>query len=177
MSTTTTTPTRPRRPINSAAAPPSAPVAPVAAMPSPQAVEVVEAPARPARKPFGVRRQRLSNEPIPGYQCYWFNDLPGRIQQAREAGYEHVLDADGKPVKTVGGVMEGGGALTQYRMKIPHEWYAEDQAAKEEPRTVVDKQMRGEVKRYAEAGRPGFTPSKVEAVMNNLDGRQSMPKE
>lgn len=156
---TATAPTRARRPMNSAAAPP--PPAPVVAAPTPAAapVEMIEAPVRPARRPFGSRRQRLDNTPIPGYQCYWFNDLPGRIQQAKEAGYEHVLDADGKPVQTVGGVMEGGGAIKAYRMKIPHEWYAQDQALKEEPRALIDRQMRGEEGkdgRYSSEGRPGF---------------------
>ncbi len=140
MSTTTTTPTRARRSMNSAAPPlpaPSPEPAPVA-----PPTDAIGLPERPARRPFGTRRQRLDNPLIPGYQCRWVNDTPGRVQYMKEGGYEHVLDAEGKPVKTVVGVIEGGGGLIAYRMKIPLEWYQQDQASKEEPRREVDQQMR-----------------------------------
>lgn len=170
---------RAQRTPMSSAAPPAAP-APVIAAPAPVVVQQVatteptELPVRPARKPFGERRQRLDNTPIPGFQCYWINDLPGRIDQAKQAGYEHVKGPDGNPVKLVVGVMEGGGALTAYRMKIPRQWYEEDQQAKEGPRREIDAQMRQGNKDggYASAGRPGYTESTVTATMN-AEGRQT----
>lgn len=153
---------------------PPAPPAPAAAAPVLDQV-ATDLPQRPARRPFGERRARLDNQPIPGFQCYWFNDLPGRIDQAKEAGYEHVTDNEGRPVKKVVGTMEGGGPLHAYRMKILRAWYEEDQVAKEQPRTEVDQQMRqgGKESGYVQQGRPGYTPSKVSAEMSP-DGRQTM---
>lgn len=131
-------------------------------------------PPAQARRPFGARRQRLENPPIPGYQCYWFNALPGRIEQALEAGYDHVKTTDGKPVCKVVGVMEGGGALMAYRMKIPREFYEQDQAEKERPRQETDAQMRAGSKDagYAAQGRPGYTDAKASMRMDD-DGRQT----
>lgn len=177
--TTTTAPVRARKPMT---APQQAPAQPVAADPVAAPAETL-APAQGARRPFGARRQRLENPPIPGFQCYWFNDIADRIGEAKEAGYEHVTDASGKPVCKVVGVMEGGGALKAYRMKLPIEFYEQDQAAKEAPRAEIDAAMRQAGQRdggYASQGRPGFTttPSAgapaayTQAVMNS-EGRQS----
>src|SRR5262245_29732458 len=65
-------------------------------------------PARRVRIPFGTRQQRLDNTPIPGFQCYWVNDVPGRVDRAKRAGYEHVLDETGSPVKEIVGVAPAG---------------------------------------------------------------------
>ena len=142
---------------------------------------VALAPAEGNRKPFGARAQRLENPPIANYQCYWFNDLPGRIERAKEAGYEHVLDKDGKPVKKVVGVAEGGGGLVAYRMKIPAEFYQADQEAKERPRAELDASMRSSGGRdagYATKGAPLHrTEASVPAQMDH-EGRQrfNLPK-
>lgn len=83
------------------------------------------------RKPFGAQEQQLAWPEIPGYRLYWFNDTPGRIARAKEAGYEHVLDpTSGQPVSRNVGRGEGSQAgLTGYLMKIPQQWYQEDSAA------------------------------------------------
>lgn len=83
------------------------------------------------RKPFGAQEQQLAWPEIPGFRLYWFNDTPGRIARAKEAGYEHVLDPlTGEPVRRNVGRGEGSQAgLTGYLMKIPVEWYQEDRAA------------------------------------------------
>jgi hypothetical protein len=39
------------------------------------------------------------DDPIPGYLCHWFRDDPARIEAAKAAGYEHVLDASGEPTR------------------------------------------------------------------------------
>lgn len=160
--------------LASVAAPPAPAPAPLPSAVTGDAPVATGAPARPVRKPFGERRARLDNTPIPGFQAYWFNDLPGRIDQAKAAGYENVTDANGAPVKKVVGVMEGGGPLTAYRMKIPREWFEQDQADKEAPRKAIDQQMQqgGKDGGYASQGRPGYTESKESANMT-ADGRQS----
>lgn len=88
--------------------------------------------SRANRKPFGSREQRLAYPPREGYHRHWFNDVPGRIIRAQEAGYEQVHGPDGKPVSEVVGTSRGGGSLTAYLMEMPREWYDEDMAAQEE---------------------------------------------
>lgn len=84
------------------------------------------------RKPFGSQRQKLQYPNREGYHRHWFNDEPGRIEAAAEAGYEHVRDErKGGNVQTVVGTARGGGALIAFLMEIPEEWYREDMAANE----------------------------------------------
>lgn len=83
------------------------------------------------RRPFGTLQQKLAYPERPGYHRHWFNDVPGRISQALEAGYEHVKDSEGKPVTRVVGVAEQGGPLNAFIMEIPEEWYQEDMIAHE----------------------------------------------
>lgn len=105
------------RPRNDAAAP----VAPQA-----------DLPQRPARKPFGSMSLKLEYPQREGFHRHWFNDIPGRVSRALEAGYEHVKGLDGAPVKRVVGSAEGGGALTAYLMEIPEEWYQQDMAQEQQ---------------------------------------------
>jgi len=90
------------------------------------------------RVPFSSTRQKLAWAPRSGYHRHWFNDEPGRVQQALEAGYEHVPDRDGKHVSRNVGVAEGGGALKAFLMEIPEEWYQEDMAR--EQQLIKDKE-------------------------------------
>ena len=128
--TATATPVRARR----TRAEPSAPtVEPISPVPVVSDAESMPGPvsAQRARKPFGARAHKLDNSERPGFHRHWFNDWPGRIQTALEAGYTHVKDVEGKNMCRVVGTQEHGGGLTAYRMEIPIEWYNEDQAAKE----------------------------------------------
>lgn len=89
------------------------------------------------RKPFGSREQKLNYPDRLGYHRHWFNDEPGRLIRAEEAGYEQVMDErTGKPVCVVVGIARGGGPLTAYLHEIPQDWYDEDMAAQE--RAVLD---------------------------------------
>jgi hypothetical protein len=106
------------------------------------------------RKPFGSQEQKLSYPNRDGYHRHWFNDVPGRLMRANEAGYEQVKDRDGKPVCMVVGVGRGGGALTAYLHEIPLEDYQEDMAAAD---SVVHERL-GQIqsgKFNAPAGRDG----------------------
>lgn len=78
---------------------------------------------RPQQR-FGAVRKKLEVEEIPGFEQRWINDIPGRVDYARECGYSHVNDAKGKPIFRV--VDKGG--LRAYRMKIPKIWYDENKA-------------------------------------------------
>lgn len=128
----------------------SAPKAPAPAAPQP-ATEAVAAPAQRrlpnggVRKPFGVQESKLAYPPRPGYARRWFNDEPGRVQRAMEAGYAHVKGPDGKRVSRSVGTAERGGGLTSFLMEIPQEFYDEDFAAKQQALDDIDRTiMRGQ---------------------------------
>lgn len=95
------------------------------------------APVR-TRKPFGALEQKLAYPQREGFHRHWFNDHPGRIARAIEAGYDHVKGDDGKNVCRIVGTAEGGGALNAYLMEIPEEWWRADMA--EQARQVDEKE-------------------------------------
>lgn len=104
------------------------------------------------RKPFGQQMQKLAYPVEPGYHHHWFNDNGrGRIDQAKEAGYEHVIGRDGNPVKAPVGVAEGGSILIAFLMKIPQEWYEDDMAAQQRAIDEIDRAIHS----GAIAGKPG----------------------
>jgi len=110
----------------------------IAAQNTVAAVEVqVEAglPQRPSRKPFGSMSLKLDYPQREGFHRHWFNDIPGRVERAKEAGYEHVKGNDSKNVSRIVGTAEGGGALTAFLMEIPEEWYKQDMALEQK---VID---------------------------------------
>lgn len=86
---------------------------------------------RAERKPFGTMEQKLAYPDRQGFHRHWFNDVPGRVTRALEAGYEHVKDNEGKNVREIVGTAEGGGPLHAFLMEIPEEWYKEDMAAQQ----------------------------------------------
>lgn len=110
-------------------------VAEMSVNPSPEASTL---PPRPNRKPFGALEQKLAYPAREGFHRHWFNDSPGRVARALEAGYEHVKGNDGKNVSRIVGTAEGGGALSAYLMEIPEEWYKADMA--EQQRQVDEKE-------------------------------------
>lgn len=99
-------------------------------------------PTKDTRRPFGSQTQKLAYEPRAGYHRHWFNDLPGRIVQAQEAGYSFVEDKEGKKVHRVVGVDAAGGPLEAYLMEIPEEWYQEDMSRNEEATRKLDESIR-----------------------------------
>lgn len=104
-------------------------------------------PARRTRKPFGSLQQKLYIAPIPGFHIHWFNDMPGRIDQAREAGYEHILDETKKPISRIVGRGPTGNGMSAYAMKIPTELWEEDRKAYSiEQQAIFDGIQKGQVK-------------------------------
>lgn len=83
---------------------------------------------REARRPFGSTVQKLAYETRAGYHRHWFNEDPGRLDDALAAGYKFVMGKDAKKVTRIVGVTAGGGPLSAYLMEIPQEWYNEDMA-------------------------------------------------
>jgi hypothetical protein len=105
---------------------------------APEVPQETGLPQRSARKPFGSMSFKLDYPQREGFHRHWFNDVPGRVSRALEAGYEHVKGSDSKNVSRNVGVAEGGGALTAFLMEIPEEWYHEDMA--QEQQIINDKE-------------------------------------
>jgi hypothetical protein len=107
------------------------------------------------RIPMSVPRTKLAVQEIPGYHLHWMLGTPDRLAQAQQAGYTFVekdevalnnhslgskLTTDGNTdmgsrVSHVAGseVSSDGQAVRLYLMKIPEEWWQEDQKALEGP--------------------------------------------
>lgn len=93
---------------------------------------------RAERVPLGTQRLKLQAPTRLGFCRRWINDTPGRLQQARAGGYEHVKDeaetehtGRAMHVSAIVGVTEGGHPLKAYLMEIPERLYEQDQAAKQ----------------------------------------------
>jgi hypothetical protein len=105
---------------------------------------------RNKRIPFNVPRTKLSVDvEIEGYHLRWVNDVPGRIHQAEQAGYQFVEPKEigstdeGTRVSVLGGVQKNGSPLIQYLMKIPMEWYLEDKKLASDHLDEIDRAIRG----------------------------------
>jgi len=98
---------------------------------------------------MGVRRQRLTLPERKGFHRHWFNDTPGRIDQAIEAGYTPIIDESsldeegrGTAVTARVGVAASGDVLMAHAMEIPINFYDEDQREKQKPIDEFDAELR-----------------------------------
>jgi len=113
------------------------------------------------RIPMSVPQAKLSSPELPGFHLHWMNDEPGRIEQAIKAGYSFVDKEDAVLISTdlaSGGVAAGtdlgtrvsqvvgrnanGEPLRSYLMKIPLEWFQEDQAGIQERVSAAEATIR-----------------------------------
>lgn len=97
---------------------------------------------KPKRVPMGRRNILTVNglKDTDEFHYHWFNDNGDRLHKCREAGYEFVLksgltagDATIETARGTDSIMKkgvGGGQIA-YLMKIPLEFYKQDQAAKQ----------------------------------------------
>lgn len=112
--------------------------------PEPEAEAADAGPRKTStRVPMGRAAPKMDYPKRPGFNRRWFNDMPGRIQRAVNAGYAHVTSADGRNVSMVVGKHERGLGMTAYLMEIPEEFFNDDFAAKEESLDERDKQIYG----------------------------------
>jgi len=115
------------------------------------------------RIPFGDNRLRLDvklRNPADRekFVYRWVNDQDGRPEMAEQGGYAFVqkdevlgvgqtelhqgnTDLNSRVSKVVGRA-EGNVPIRAYLMKIPREWYDEDQAAKADKLKAVDRAIR-----------------------------------
>lgn len=108
--------------------------------------EIAHEPDRPARVPMG---QTLNLEAgyldldMKNFHHRWILEKDGRIHQAKQAYYEHVMDVDGDKVRRHKGLYQ------QFLMRLPIEHWESDQKLKH------DKQS---AKLGAELGKEGLRP-------------------
>lgn len=87
-------------------------------------------------------RNRVVADKRPGFMRRFFNDVPGRIQAALDAGWDFVYKDGTEVTGDHSGTQEGGdlgsrvskpggGGIVMYLMEIPEELYREDQLAKQ----------------------------------------------
>lgn len=97
-------------------------------------------PQRATRKPLFQRGpQSINGEKDPNFQYRFVNDTGSRIDNYKQAGWELVTDEsinvgdkrakDGTELGSAKTVISDNGQV-QYLMRIPKEWYDEDQKAK-----------------------------------------------
>lgn len=114
------------------------------------------------RIPMSAPQAKLATPSIPGFHLHWMNDVPGRLAQAKQGGYEFVLPEEtqvnsrdlagdstlsgstdmGTRVSVVVGQDEHGNPLRAYLMKIREEWYKQDQADQQNRVDDIDMAMR-----------------------------------
>ena len=108
---------------------------------------------RTKRIPVGGTRDVLSlSNKDPNYAYRWVNDVPGRIQRFQEGGWEIVnhegevgsnaVDRGSRLGSAVTKMV--GGNMTAVAMRIPKEWFDEDQAAKQSNVDAIEKSMRAD---------------------------------
>lgn len=104
----------------------------------------IEKKERRNRGAFNGTRGKLQvGNLITGYHLYFFNDEPGRVQAAIDAGWEFVSPEEvgyassnvtstnvdlGNRVSIIGSKNDMGQPVLQILMKIKQEWWDEDQA-------------------------------------------------
>lgn len=136
---------------------------------------------KPRRKrvPLGVHHSKMTvpSDLIPDTHVgRWINDDDNRINQAVAGGWDFVTRTNnshvggdhndkntdiGSRISQVVGTKKGGDIMRAYLMKIPREWYEEDQARKQKDVDMIDEAIRT----------PGFASDKKGVDRNQLYGR------
>lgn len=106
-------------------------LAPNAAPQEGETLDQAIARIRSVRSPFGGVSQKLALPMRPGYHRHWFNDVAGRIDEAKASGWSHVKnERDGTPLKRVVGTGRDNGPLLAYAMELPEVFWQEEMDAR-----------------------------------------------
>lgn len=121
----------------------------------PQGDETIEqaiARIRAVRTPFGSMSQKLALPQRSGYHRHWFNDVAGRIDEAKASGWSHVKnEKDGTPLKRVVGTGRDNSPLLAYAMELPEVFWQEEMDA----RHAVATAKMDSIKKNPFASKPG----------------------
>ena len=117
-----------------------------------ESLEQAIARIRQVRAPFGAMSQKLAIPERPGYHRHWFNDVAGRIDEAKASGWSHVKNPrDGTPLKRVVGTGRDDNALYAFAMELPEVFWLEEMAA----RHKVAQDKIDSIKKNPFASKPG----------------------
>lgn len=128
---------------------------------------------RPARQPM-TRRNRLDvKDQDPNYHYRIINDVDDRIEAAKRAGYE-VVENPGKvsdarvdvPSGVGSSTISVGGGIKGVVMRIPKEWYKEDQALKQTNILDIENKIARTAKSY-ERGQMDIEANSSESFPTN----------
>lgn len=120
-----------------------------------EAAPVRQRVTRETRTPVDGARDILTvRGKDPNFEYRWVIDSPGRIQRFQEGGWEVDTAASEVGQKTVDRESKVGSATTKASgdgrtyvlMRIPKEWYEEDQKAKQDRITALESSMKQEAK-------------------------------
>jgi hypothetical protein len=89
---------------------------------------------RRTRVKVGTVKRKLYAPPREGFQRRFVNDLPGRVEDLKERGWDIVMK-DGRPWTVSASQSE---KLIAYLMEIPDEFYIEDDVSKQEKLDETD---------------------------------------
>jgi hypothetical protein len=83
------------------------------------------------RQEWGQFLQKLALPVRPGYHRHWFNDVAGRIEEAKASGWAHVKNPrDGTPHKRAVGTGRDNNVLYAYAMEIPEVFWQQEMDAR-----------------------------------------------
>ena len=128
---------------------------------------VTKAPAaRPKRTAIGTRNVLTVDRKEPGYEYRFVNDTNDRVEAFSQNGWDVVRAQDAKigdkrveratPEGSVATASVGGGQKAVL-MRIPSEWYKEDQAAKQAEIDRLEQTMKEEAHREGNYGNISIT--------------------
>lgn len=115
---------------------------------------MTQRPTRKERIPVNGARDILTvKDKDPNYEYRWVIDVPGRLDKFKQAGYEVVtadLEIGQKAVdsneKLGSAIITSRGGATLVLMRIPKEWYDEDQKAKQDKVDALEETLQAELR-------------------------------
>jgi hypothetical protein len=104
------------------------------------------------RQEWGAFSQKLALPARPGYHRHWFNDVAGRIDEAKASGWAHVKNPrDGTPLKRAVGTGRDNNVQWGYAMELPLVFWQEEMDA----RHKIAKDKVDSIKKKIAAAAPG----------------------
>jgi hypothetical protein len=92
-----------------------------------QAIARIGALREKNRQEWGAFSQKLALPVRPGYHRHWFNDVGGRIDEAKASGWSHVKNPrDGTPLKRAVGTGRDNNVLNAYAMELPDVFWKQE---------------------------------------------------
>ena len=117
----------------------------------PERAENEEKRVRRRVRPLGGQRRVFERPAREGFHRHFFNDEGTRIDDALDAGYEHVMrDGTKQKDRVLAGVNQDGSPLYAYLMEQPQEWRDEDLRISREPLREFEQAIKQGIVRKAD---------------------------